>query len=661
MKFLFLLVTLLSILLYGVVGKDKTFLLAPSFIITNSLIFIWLLKIFIKNRQSNFNTNNKTILNSIYLPKDVLFWFLFFLYASFLFFTSSIQYESKSEIIYLSCVLGSFLFWRNELSRLKYKQSLFTIFLIFMLILSLYGLINHFKFPDMILWSSRYTNTYFGRLSSSYICPNHFAHLLQMILPYCVCYLFLKKGSFFIKTLSAYSLIIFLICLFLTESRAGWLGSIASFGSLILIFAFIKSKKLFFLTLILVPLLTSSLFFFSWKTSETFQRRMAPVVEFLEGQIANGVGSEAKDFRPLTWYDSVEMIKDKPLFGFGPKTYHYCFQEYRDSFKDPMIVTGHPHNEYLELLADYGIFGFILFGLAWMYSLFRVSKNLSSNIDLKYKLMSIATFSMMLGTMVHSFFDFQMHIYPNALVFSMLLPLGMQAPSEKVHKNIIKKQTFLILLLVCFVMLMVALQSMTSLFLNSLSQKYFLKYNYGNQKSLYLAQKSQEIDKGNWRSSKLIGSILNNNRYYSLDYDRKVDIAKQELEAFRYAFSINQFDAEVQVGIAKALIFLGNNKKDYHMVKEGIDYLYNAASLKKFNNKYWWLLASELRKNNYLKDSLKIFDQMDNYKLKDSIRANINWIERNLKNNDIKTDKIDNFNNVNFNNFDILDYLRNKK
>ena len=55
-------------------------------------------------------------------------------------------------------------------------------------------------------------------------------------------------------------------------------------------------------------------------------------------------------------------------------------------------------------------------------------------VDSKHKLMTIATIAMMFGTMVHSFFDFQMHIFPNALVFSMLLPLGMHGPIEKNKK-----------------------------------------------------------------------------------------------------------------------------------------------------------------------------------------------------------------------------------
>ena len=660
MKFLFISVTFLSILFYGVVGKDKVFLLAPCFTITNLLIFLWLLIIFLKNAKTNLNLSTKNSINNIYLPKDVLFWFLFFLYAIFLFFISSIQYESKNEIIYLSCIIGSFLFWRNELVRFKNKQSLFQIFLIFMMIISLYGIVNYFKSPDLILGVNRYTDTYFGRLCSSYICPNHFAHLLQMIIPYCVCYLFLKKRSFFFKSLSAYSLIIFLVCLFLTESRAGWLGTITSFGVLILIFAFIKSKKLFFLTLILVPFLTSSLFFLSWKTSETFQRRMMPVVEFIEGQVKNGIGSEAKDFRPLTWYDSLEMIKEKPTLGFGPKTYHYCFQEYRKSFKDPMIITGHPHNEYLELITDYGIIGFILFGFAWIYSLFKLFKNLSLKVDSNHKLMTIATIAMMFGTMVHSFFDFQMHIFPNALVFSILLPLGMHGPNERNKKNEIKRHTIFLLLIASFIMLILTSFTMSSLYLKSLSQKHFYEYNHNNQRSLDYAKLSLVIDNGNWRSSKLLGKILHNQRYYSLDYELKIEIARQELNMYRKALKINKYDAEIHVGIAKALIFIGRNQENNLMIKEGINHLYEACKIKKFNNIYWWLLGSELRKNNFLDDSLSIFKQMDKYELESSINANIEWIIRKLENSNMPKNNFNHSSNDYVEHFDIINFLKNK-
>ena len=53
--------------------------------------------------------------------------------------------------------------------------------------------------------------------------------------------------------------------------------------------------------------------------------------------------------------------------------------------------------------------------------------------------MSFAAISMMIGTMVHSFFDFQMHIYPNSLTFCFLLAVGCKIPKNKSNYFIIKK------------------------------------------------------------------------------------------------------------------------------------------------------------------------------------------------------------------------------
>ena len=157
--------------------------------------------------------------------------------------------------------------------------------------------------------------------------------------------------------------------MFLTESRAGWLGAIASISVIICAFSLLKSKKLFFGVLFSIPILVSIIFILSWNYSDTFQRRMSPVLNYFEGQVSGGIGSDSKDFRPQTWKDTITMIGDRPLLGSGPGTYNYVFQKYRKSFQGERIITGHPHNEYLEIISDYGVeifyyflqFGFIFY------------------------------------------------------------------------------------------------------------------------------------------------------------------------------------------------------------------------------------------------------------------------------------------------------------
>ena len=85
------------------------------------------------------------------------------------------------------------------------------------------------------------------------------------------------------KGLAAYAFIAFLPSLFLTESRAGWLGSLTALGVLGLLFAWRRSKKLFWIMLIIIPLVGCSILVTGYLYSETFQRRMEPVVQFIAG------------------------------------------------------------------------------------------------------------------------------------------------------------------------------------------------------------------------------------------------------------------------------------------------------------------------------------------------------------------------------------------
>ena len=627
MKISFLLIIVTSFIFYGVVGKDKIWLLAPLMISNYALIVGWLISKFL---------NNKNIKTEFSLPVDIIFWFLFLVYSICIIPFSSIPYESKLEILYLGSVIGSFLFWRNELNNFKKNNKYFYSLLMVVLFCAVYGLVIHFKFPDQILWTQRYTDAYEGRLRSTYICPNHFAHLIQMMIPFCIAYLSMSRSYLSLKLLSLYSVIIFVPTLFLTESRAGWLGTIISIVIFTCLFAFNKSKKLFYTTLIVTPIIAISILILGWNFSETFQRRMLPVVEFIQGQIEGGVGSESRDFRPQTWSDTIVMIKDKPILGFGPGNYNFTFPKYRETFKDQRIVTGHPHNEYLELISDYGLIGFSLFSTAWLSSLYILLKNSIQSRDKRHKIFGFSAISMIIGTMVHSFFDFQMHIFPNAMVFSFLLAISL-APQKNNIKNFEfsflqkNKNYFLIILIITyFIGLIFCVKILTSSIYRAQSEVKFNQYADKNYVSSNLINRSIWLDSQNWRAYKQLAKIYSNNRYYNLNLDEKIDLAKLELEFYKKANSINPHDPEVFVGIGKALLFIGRNTSNYSYVDEGFEWLYKACNYRKFNNIYWWVLGTELRINNRYDEALSIFKKTNKKELSKSINSNIQWIERKI-------------------------------
>jgi O-antigen ligase len=73
------------------------------------------------------------------------------------------------------------------------------------------------------------------------------------------------------------------------------------------------------------------------------------------------------------------MFKDKPIFGHGPKMF-------RVMCKDEKYATGvtpcmtHPHNFYIQLLAETGIIGFLFVFSAFLYVIYKALRQFKSII-----------------------------------------------------------------------------------------------------------------------------------------------------------------------------------------------------------------------------------------------------------------------------------------
>ena len=66
-----------------------------------------------------------------------------------------------------------------------------------------------------------------------------------------------------------------------------------------------------------------------------------------------------------------EMFKDKPLLGHGVKSFRLVCHRYEVDWG----CSTHPHNTYMQLLAETGIFGFLLVLLGFFYFCYLVIKN----------------------------------------------------------------------------------------------------------------------------------------------------------------------------------------------------------------------------------------------------------------------------------------------
>ncbi|VGO18292.1 O-antigen ligase family protein [Pontiella sulfatireligans] len=624
-----MLIPVVAALFYGVAGDDKFIVLSPLAVIVYACLMVWVAREAL-SRNAVFSA-----------PPAWGILLAFLAYGIMLVAMADIPFEARVRMLFMGLFIGAYGLWGNALVLFRDSRSVLGWLLVFALLASFYGLVNFFKQPEQVLWAERWA-FYDGRLASTYICPNHFAHVLQMLLPFCLVLLFIPKAGIFLRILAGYCIVVFLPTMYFTESRAGMLGSIAALGVTVLLLALRKNKKMFVLLLVAVPLLSAILLVGAWNSSEMFKRRMTPVVEFLVEAKAEGfANTTTRDFRPLTWLDTIDMIKEKPATGFGPGSYWYAFPEYRKRCNAVRIVSGHPHNEYLEVASEYGLIGFGLLALAWVYGLVRLLVFSIKTPDEHHAFMAMAFLGTAAGTLLHSFFDFQMHVFQNVLVFALLAGIAVGPICGRRQEQLLKDQTpvrktarrvaLAMLAFAAVAGLLLSVLAFSSSFIRALGDR--MADSKQSDKAIALYERAISIDASNWKAHKGLGQLYGTERYYSLDRNEKQELATKELAAYAMAVQYNPKDAQLLMDMGRTSVFLGDEEA-------GIDLLKQATQMRLFNDICWWNLGIAQRNAGRYEEALETFQYAATVKNSASIKKNIQWLEKQIR-GDIAIQKAD--------------------
>ena len=188
----------------------------------------------------------------------------------------------------------------------------------------------------------------------------------------------LKKNNFLI--------IIFTMISFCLVMLSGERTSIALL-LLSIIFIFFSSKKIR-KVLILPIILIILIFTVSVSTSERLKNRL---IDSTLNQIGISGQSDRIHLFSKTYEGhyiiSYRMFLEKPFFGHGPKMFRvYCSK--KENYLAPDACSTHPHNFYAQMLAETGIFGFIILLSFFILIISMFIKNLRKQFYFKKQLYS---------------------------------------------------------------------------------------------------------------------------------------------------------------------------------------------------------------------------------------------------------------------------------
>lgn len=258
----------------------------------------------------------------------------------------------------------------------------------------------------------------FTQESSYYISmPFYRAHgiysaAISFFIPLFFAYLFYcrkLKLNIFVTLLVFFLLVMFFTGVFYSYTRAAWLSIAVALGMILPLALKLKLKTQ------LIILVCGVMFFLAFQ-DQVFYALSKNKQDSGEGfgkhlQSASNIRTDASNIERINrWISAVNMWKERPIMGFGPGTYVFCYAPYQEARYRTLISTnfgnqGNSHSEFLNPLSETGLIGMgslimiILSGLNTAFNVFYKTKSA------KVKVVLIGVTLGLIGYFTHGFLN----------------------------------------------------------------------------------------------------------------------------------------------------------------------------------------------------------------------------------------------------------------
>jgi len=266
---------------------------------------------------------------------------------------------------------------------------------------SVFGILQHFTFNGKMYWFQelRYGGIPFG----PYVNRNHFAGLIELIVPTGLSILVLRAEERDRMPLLTLLTLVPIGALFLSASRGGIVSVFVEVGLVMILAVRLRRGRNQLVAGAVVLLLAGGLA--AWLG-------VGPALDrFAKYRALEATEARRAELRRDTW----RIFLEHAIVGTGLGTFESVFPRY-ETLYDGNVVE-HAHNDYVEALAETGMIGGILC-MTFLALLFRQNwlrlAHANSSMALAFHIGSGVACC---GILIHSFVDFNLHIPSNALLF----------------------------------------------------------------------------------------------------------------------------------------------------------------------------------------------------------------------------------------------------
>jgi len=339
----------------------------------------------------------------------------FFLYAAWRSHRAPVPYWALQEVFLIAVCALTFFISLHNLHRQETAGWVVNGLLATGLLVAAYATVQCVQNSQKVLWATQ-PALYYKRFGGTFVNPNHLAAFLTLLSPLALSQALLGRGGAVPRIVAGYAALMMLGGIAVTMSRGGWLGAAAAVATFSLWLLRRPQHRIPMAALMAVLCLGTVTFL---SQSEKARARIDSLTA--SGKKDSGL------FRAWIWKPALRMWSDHRLEGVGPGQFDTRFPAYRTPTTP--LSPQHVHNEYLEVLVEYGAVGAGIVGMglaAFGYGLYRTSRHVErGSSDLGVKQSNRTAFfaggvAGLTGLAVHCFLDFNLHIPAVAVAASIV-------------------------------------------------------------------------------------------------------------------------------------------------------------------------------------------------------------------------------------------------
>lgn len=188
--------------------------------------------------------------------------------------------------------------------------------------------------------------------------------VLALMVPSALVLSFNRGFGLFARMAGMIILTLLLVGLFLSYSRAAWIGSLAGLAVAVSVWLRIKFKYIFLTIVSIVAIFSVFQHEILDRLEKNKQDSSANFVEHVRS-ISN-ISSDASNLERINrWEAAFRLTAERPFLGWGPGTYQFVYAPYQMSRERTIISTnagdkGNAHSEFIGPMSEQGIPGMLI-------------------------------------------------------------------------------------------------------------------------------------------------------------------------------------------------------------------------------------------------------------------------------------------------------------